>query len=95
MSEETSIGWQGGRKLHFNGTITYRSAVPGAINPDAPAQPASKGPYTAKIVDFAELFHLPRCRTKPLDFLFAVIVMYRSAYETAQPTLLHIQACRA
>lgn len=30
MSEETSIGWQGGRKLHFNGTITYRSAVPTA-----------------------------------------------------------------
>ena len=54
MSEETSIGWQEGRKLHFNGTITYRCAVPGAINPDAPAQPASKGPYTAKIVDFAD-----------------------------------------
>src|SRR5438045_24983 len=47
-------GWFQGRRLAFNDTVTYRSAIVAAVNPDAPPQPAGERPYIGHVVDFTE-----------------------------------------
>ena len=47
-------GWFQGRWLQFNDTISYRCESIASQNPTALPQPASEGPYNAKVVDFTD-----------------------------------------
>jgi len=49
-----TTGWFQGRRLEYNDTVTYRSAIVAAVNPEAPPQPEGDRPYIGHIVDFTD-----------------------------------------
>jgi|SRR5947209_134332 len=49
-----TMGWFQGRRLEYNDTVTYRSAIVAAVNPEAPPQPEGERPYIGHIVDFTD-----------------------------------------
>jgi hypothetical protein len=49
-----TTGWFQGRRLEYNDTVTYRSAIVAAVNPEAPPQPEGERPYIGHIVDFTD-----------------------------------------
>ena len=49
-----TMGWFHGRRLEYNDTVTYRSAIVAAVNPEAPPQPQGERPYIGHIVDFTD-----------------------------------------